>query len=88
MICAVCGEEFTPDPGKPGLINQCWECGREEEESRMVDPLVASQADRLYEWVPMRRSKYFRTIDVVSRQGKREIRAQARAEYARLVTAS
>ena len=34
--CKTCGEAFTPGPGKPGLIHECWNCGEVSEQERGV----------------------------------------------------
>jgi hypothetical protein len=63
VLCK-CGEQYEPDPNKPGLITQCWACGAEEEHLRNVDLLVASQTDNKGEWVPMLSSKVMTTAEV------------------------
>jgi len=35
-ICRSCGEEFTKKPTAHGFIDQCSDCGREEEQNRGV----------------------------------------------------
>jgi len=37
--CAVCGEEFELEPGKPGFANRCPSCSEEDSaDSKLADP--------------------------------------------------
>ena len=64
MRCSSCGEEFIPEKKKPGLINQCRNCGIEEEQNRGVEHYRASQAEKMYDWSLMKVKDYFRVPDV------------------------
>jgi len=34
LVCKTCGNEFEFRPGKPGLINECWNCATEAVEKK------------------------------------------------------
>jgi hypothetical protein len=63
VTCA-CGFEFDPLPNKPGLLNQCDECGQSEERERGVDLLVAGTGNNVNGWEAIPKSKNLRMEDV------------------------
>jgi hypothetical protein len=53
IACCTCGDEFQPKPDKPGLRDQCPECGRAEELDRAVAPLIAGQGSHVSGFTPV-----------------------------------
>jgi hypothetical protein len=59
--CTICGREYVLDRNKPGLINQCWDCGSLHETTARVggNMIYTSKQAPEIEIKPMREARKF-----------------------------